>query len=122
MKNYTYDQLPSFMKNIDERLDRMEELLTKAFSTKISDEEYISAKAALALLKFTLSTLYSKVFKREIPFYKQGNRLYFSRIELLDWVKDGRRKTLIDIDISADKIINRMNKKVIKNETCPCSN
>lgn len=111
MKNYTFDHLPSFMKNIDERLDRMEELLNKTFRPEICDEDYIGARAASTLLKFTLSTLYSKVCKREIPFYKQGNRLYFSRNELLDWIKDGRKKTLIDIDISAETFINRMNKK-----------
>lgn len=111
MKNYTFDQLPSFMKNIDERLDRMEELLNKKFQSEISDEDYISAKAASALLKYTVSTLYSKACKREIPFYKQGNRLYFSRQELLDWIKDGRKKTSVDIEISAGPIVNRMNKK-----------
>lgn len=114
MENYTFDQLPSFMKNIDERLDRMEELLNKTFRPEISGEDYISAKAASVLLKFTLSTLYSKVCKREIPFYKQGNRLYFSRTELLDWIKNGRKKSLIDIDISAAAIVNRMSKKVIQ--------
>jgi len=111
MKNYTFDQLPTFMKSIDERLIRMEELLSKTFQTEISEEEYISAKNASVILNFTLSTLYSKVCRREIPFYKQGNRLYFSKNELLDWIKDGRKKTLYDIDVSADKIINRMNKK-----------
>lgn len=111
MKNYTFDHLPAFMKNIDERLERMEELLNKTFRPEISDEDYISAKAASALLKFTLSTVYSKVCKREIPFYKQGNRLYFSRNELLDWIKDGRKKTLNDIDISATAIVNRMSKQ-----------
>jgi len=114
MKNYTFDQLPSFMKSIDERLDRLEELLNKTCRSEISDEDYISAKAASALLKFTLSTLYSKVCKREIPFYKQGNRLYFSRNELLDWIKEGRKKTLNDIDISAAAIVNRMSKKIIQ--------
>ena len=111
MKNYTFDQLPAFMKNIDERLERMEELLNKTFRPEISDEEYVSAKNASVLLNFALSTLYSKVCRREIPFYKQGNRLYFSRNELLGWIKDGRKKTLIDIDISAAAIVNRMNKK-----------
>lgn len=113
MKSYTFDQLPSFMKNIDERLEKIEELLNKRFQTQISEEDYISAKNASVLLNFTLSTLYSKVCRREIPFYKQGNRLYFSRQELSDWIKDGRKKTLIDIDISAASIVNRMSKKSI---------
>lgn len=111
MKNYTFDQLPEFMKRIDERLDRIEDLLSKETQLKVSENDFINAKEASEILNFSLSTLYTKVCRREVPFYKQGNRLYFSRQELFDWIKEGRKKTFNDINANASKIVNAMNKK-----------
>ncbi|WP_259429444.1 helix-turn-helix domain-containing protein [Chryseobacterium chendengshani] len=99
------------MKKIDERLDKIEDLLSKGSQMEVSENDFMNAKNASELLNFSLATLYTKICKREVPFYKQGNRLYFSRQELFDWIKEGRKKTLNDINADATKIVSAMNKK-----------
>jgi excisionase len=43
------------------------------------------------------------VRKRQIPHYKNGKKLYFYEDELLDWIAQGKRKTIQEIDEIAHK-------------------
>ncbi|HEY4786373.1 MAG TPA: helix-turn-helix domain-containing protein [Bacteroidales bacterium] len=36
------------------------------------------------------STIYTKVSKGKIPFMKKGGKLFFSRVELTQWIQSGR--------------------------------
>ncbi len=48
------------------------------------------------------STIYDLVHKRLIPHSKRGKQLYFSRKELLDWIKAGKRKTQSELALDAE--------------------
>ena len=39
------------------------------------------------------STIYAKVWKREIPFMKMGGKLFFSRKDLTQWIQSGKVNT-----------------------------
>jgi predicted DNA-binding transcriptional regulator AlpA len=47
-------------------------------------------------------TIYGLVHSRSIPHSKQGKRLYFSRKELLDWLKSGKRQTHSELALEAE--------------------
>ena len=53
-------------------------------------EQLLTIQQAAAYLSLTVPTIYRKVSLGELPAMKQGKRLYFSRIELLEYLKDGR--------------------------------
>ncbi|RLJ75081.1 helix-turn-helix domain-containing protein [Pedobacter alluvionis] len=110
MKEYSFEQLPKFMARMEEKLDRIEVLL-ETYQKDLPENDFIGAKEACEILKFTLPTLYTKVCKREVPFYKQGNRLYFSRVELLNWIQEGKKKSLSEINSSAIEIAKKMGKR-----------
>jgi excisionase family DNA binding protein len=61
----------------------------------------MTIQEASAFLNLTVPTLYSKVSKGELPVMKRGKRLYFSQPDLLDYLKQGRRKTFADIQAEA---------------------
>jgi predicted DNA-binding transcriptional regulator AlpA len=42
-------------------------------------------------------SIYGLIWRKEIPHYKKGKRLYFSKIELLNWIKSGRQKLRSEI-------------------------
>jgi predicted DNA-binding transcriptional regulator AlpA len=46
-------------------------------------------------------TIYDLVHKRLIPHSKRGKDLYFSRAELLQWLKDGKRKMQSELTLEA---------------------
>lgn len=94
---------------LEERLIRIEHLLADLKLTiqkqnaQKEAEELLTAKQAAALLNIALPTLYGYTSRMEIPVSKKGKRLYFSKKELLEWVKEGRQKTRFDILQDANK-------------------
>ncbi len=55
-------------------------------------EQLLTIQQAAEFLSLAVPTIYSKVSKGELPFMKRGKRLYFSRTELMEYVKAGRKK------------------------------
>lgn len=66
-----------------------------------TEEDILSIQQAADFLRLTVPTLYSLNSKGEIPSCKRGKRLYFSKADLVNWVKEGRRKTVSEIDAEA---------------------
>jgi len=66
------------------------------------DANPLNIDEAAEFLSLKKSTLYSKVCRRELPFYKQAGRLYFFRSELLNWIKSGSGGSL---DVRVDQIL-----------------
>lgn len=54
-------------------------------------EQFLTLKEAAEILRLAVSTVYSKVHRGELPVMKRGNRLYFLRTELMDYIKQGRK-------------------------------
>ena len=65
-------------------------------------EQLLSIQQAAEFLSLSVPTLYSKVSKGELPVMKQGKRLYFSRTELMEYIKEGRKKTNAEIEAEAE--------------------
>ncbi|WP_454045117.1 helix-turn-helix domain-containing protein [Chryseobacterium sp. Marseille-Q8038] len=108
---YTFDQIPNILKRIEERLDSIEDLLLERLQNEVPELEFIGAKEACKILKLSLPTLYSKVCLREIPFYKKGNRLHFSKKELLEWIQEGKEKSLDELNENGKEILKKMARK-----------
>lgn len=70
-------------------------------------DQFLTIQQAAELLSLTGPTLYSKVSKAELPVMKRGKRLYFSRIELLEYLKAGRKKTNAEIEAEAETYLKR---------------
>ena len=65
-------------------------------------EQLLSIQQAAAFLSLSVPTLYSKVSKGELPVMKRGKRLYFSRTELMEYIKEGRKKSNAEIEAEAE--------------------
>lgn len=108
---YTLEQMPNILKRIEKRLDKIEEILLARIQHELPDMEYIGAKEACEILKLSLPTLYSKVCLREIPSYKKGNRLHFLKGELLDWIQEGKRKSISELNQPGEELLKKIKKK-----------
>lgn len=56
-------------------------------------------------------TIYGLVAQSKIPHMKRGKLLYFSKQELTDWIKQGRRKTVADIQTEAQNYVSGKRKR-----------
>lgn len=64
-------------------------------------EQLLTIEQAADFLSLTVPTMYSKVSKGELPVMKRSKRLYFSRTELLEYLKEGRKKSNAEIEQEA---------------------
>lgn len=76
-------------------------------------ERPLNIQEAAKFLNLTVSTIYAKVSKGELPFMKRSKRLYFSSIDLMSYLKQGRKKSNSEIKAEAESYIN--NKKGLNN-------
>lgn len=84
----------------------MREAQTEIESSKVEplpqQEQLLTIQEAADFLSLTVPTIYSKVSKGELPVMKRSKRLYFSRTELLNYLKEGRRKPLSETASEAE--------------------
>lgn len=76
-------------------------------------EQLLTIQEAAQFLNLTVPTMYSKVSKGEISVMKRSKRLYFSRTELMEYVKAGRKKSNAEIEQEAEAYLSN-NKKALK--------
>lgn len=72
-------------------------------------EQLLTVQQAAEFLNLTVPTIYSKVSKGELPVMKRSKRLYFSKKELIEYLKAGRKKTNAEIEAEAHEYL--INKK-----------
>lgn len=93
---------------IEARLSNIENLILdlkqpKKIEGEEKSEQLLTVQEAAQFLNLTVPTIYSKVSKRELPVMKRGKRLYFSSTELMEYLKEGRKKSNAEIENEADE-------------------
>ncbi len=68
-------------------------------------EDLLTTHGACQLLNLAQSTLYKLVHLRAIPCMKRGNKLYFSKQELVRWVSQGRKSTKEELGAQAQAFL-----------------
>ena len=92
----TFDKLPEAVSQLLEKVSHIESLLAEQKLQPAYDEPLNIIKAA-KFVDLAVPTVYSKVSRKEIPFNKQGKRLYFYKSELEEWIKKGRKQTYMEL-------------------------
>lgn len=70
-------------------------------SQKQAHREIVDIKEAAEITRLTISGIYRKTHRHEIPFYKRNNKLYFRRSELEQWLTSCRISTTAEINSDA---------------------
>jgi len=86
------------------------ELQQNQVKSKVEKEELLTVKQTAKFLKLTTPTIYSKVSKGELPVMKRSKRLYFSSTELLEYLKQGRKKSNAEITAEAESYLSNHKK------------
>lgn len=115
METLTFEGLPKAISQLQSKLDHIEHLLLeRTEKTSIETDELLTVKQVAEFLNLAVPTIYTIVSKGEMPVMKKSKRLYFSRKEILIWLKNGRKKTRQEIGREADAYILRKEKFYIK--------
>ena len=94
-----------------EDLKRFAEILIEQATntpSKIKEEEDIGGiELAVRITGLSKSTIYTKVSKNLMPFMKQKKtgRLFFSKSDLLNWIRSGKVDTIDEINNNIHKFL-----------------
>ena len=92
--NLSFDQLPKavgeLLTKVDYVISRLEEKKdANGVSPTQDDDQMMTMEEACQFIGEKRSTMYSLTSERRIPYRKRGNKLYFFKKELVEWIQSG---------------------------------
>ncbi|KWW24840.1 MAG: DNA binding domain, excisionase family [bacterium P201] len=92
--NLSFDQLPKavgeLLTKVDYVISRLDEKKeVDGSSPTQDDDQMMTMDEACQFIGKKRSTMYSLTSERRIPYRKRGNKLYFFKKELVDWIQSG---------------------------------
>ena len=104
----SFENLPSAVAHLNNQVEELKELILRKESVSIPQKKTpIDIEKACEIIGKAKPTVYTLVRTRQIPCYKSGKKLYFFEDELLEWIRNGRRKTMVEIEAEAAKNFRR---------------
>jgi excisionase family DNA binding protein len=93
METFGFDKLPEVVRQLFEKVERIEALLEKMQTSENETDKPLSIEEAATYLNITIAALYSMTSRRLVPFSKPGKRLYFLRKDLDAWINQAKNRT-----------------------------
>lgn len=112
MKTITFEALPELVHSLIAKVESLEQTL----QNKVLDKAIITTADKwlnIDELKVYLpdhpakATIYGWVHYRRIPHHKGGKKLRFLKSEIDVWLKLGKRKSLIEMEMEANKYLTK---------------
>jgi excisionase family DNA binding protein len=105
----TFDQLPTAVTMLTKEISELKRLLIekKEHTPTEQPDQLLTIQQTAEFLSLAVPTIYTMVSRGEIPVMKRSKRLYFSRIELINYLKQGRKKTIAETATEAGNYINK---------------
>lgn len=115
MEQVTFNDLPKAVTMLTKEVSELKRLLIEKQEQPTTEqpEQLLTVQEAAQFLNLTVPTIYSKVSKGELPVMKRSKRLYFSSTELMEYLKEGRKKSNAEIEQEAEAYLSN-NKKALK--------
>ena len=89
----TFDQLPGLVFELGRKVDNLTMLLfSQQQAAAGSGQEIGGIQLAADVTGLSKARIYTLVAERKIPHKKRGNKLYFERNELINWINEGSRQ------------------------------
>jgi excisionase family DNA binding protein len=94
---------------IEARLNNIETLLldlkhtSKEQGEQLETDELLTVQDTAKFLSLSVPTVYTLISKGELPVMKRSKRCYFSKVELINYLKQGRKRTLAETDSEAEQ-------------------
>jgi predicted DNA-binding transcriptional regulator AlpA len=110
MEALKFENLPNAVAELQKGQSEILALLSNKAEPQPEIETPIQLDEVVPITGLTKPTLYGYVQRNKIPYHKKGNRLYFFKSEIIDWIKTGKQKTLKELEADADAYLSNKNK------------
>lgn len=104
----TFEQLPKAVTQLFDKISNIERLLTERATTAVAQPlTPISIDDAAKFLGLSRATMYGLNNQRKVKYFMQGKKCYYFESDLIDYLKQGKVKTLAEISAEADQYLNK---------------
>jgi len=116
MKEYeslTFEQMPTALCRLLQEVSSIKNYLLNRSTLNDSqgfikpEKEWLTVAQISHKLDLKQSSIYQLIYQKKIPSYKRGGRLYFDAVEIDEWIRSGKKKTLEMIKKEANIEIKR---------------
>ena len=96
---------------IEARLNSIETLLLDLKHTpqelgeQPETDELLTVQDTAKFLSLSVPTIYTLISRGELPVMKRSKRCYFSKVELINYLKQGRKKSFAETASEADNYL-----------------
>jgi len=98
MEQITFDQLPNAVSRLHAKMDSIESILENLQGFKLPEpDELLTVEQCAQFLSISIQTVYGLIAKNELPVMKRSKRCYFLKSDLLNYLKEGKKKSPADI-------------------------
>ena len=94
----SFENLPKAVAHLVDEVAEIKSLVQKGQTPLPPKRIPIGIEDACKIIGKAKPTVYALVRKRLLPCYKNGKKLYFFEDELLEWISQGKKKTLTEIE------------------------
>jgi hypothetical protein len=92
-------------------IKRLLENLSKQKPLPKPEEDLTDVKGAAKILNIAAASVYNGTSKKEIPHFKRGKKLYFSKADLLQYIKDGKKRTNTELKGEVNNTLHQQKNK-----------
>ena len=110
MEALKFEQLPDVIADLKNEVKEMKALLLQKSEYYSETDNPIDIKDVAELTGLTVPTLYGYCQRNEIPYQKKGNRLYFFKSEIIDWIRSGKQRTIEELQDEVDVLLSNSKK------------
>lgn len=73
--------------------------------------DLLTVQQAAEFLSLSVPTIYAKISNKELPCMKRAKRVYFSREDLMTYLRAGRKRTIAEIEAGANNVLKPLKKR-----------
>jgi excisionase family DNA binding protein len=110
----TFNNLPEAVKHLIKDVEEIKNLLLNQSASQKpiinnggTENDILTVEEVAQKLGLEKATVYNMTSKRQIPYFKSGGRIYFDRVQLTQWIRRDRRKTIKELHDEANLAIQK---------------
>lgn len=111
----TFESLPKAVSQLCEDIAFVKQYLLEKSNTSQSEvDELLTVQDTAKFLSLSVPTIYGLIHKGELPVMKRSKRCYFSKVDLINYLKAGKRKTVSELETAVDTYLVNQKKRRLK--------
>ena len=104
----TFEQLPKAVTLLTNEVSEIRRLLLeRSNEPQPEQDQLLTVQQTAQFLSLSVPTIYGLIHKGELPVMKRSKRCYFSKVELINYLRQGRKKTLAETASEAETYLKK---------------